>query len=368
MPAFCPALNLASSGALQRSPVFVDIQIAIAEWLWCKLRSTRPSAVFFKRRSSAYRTARDLLSDVNASFHEKSFAMMCLLFGEHAIGRQDLQQLHLRGLHKLIQNHGGLRAQWSSDSAHTFAEPYTFAIQYFVAEYRILHGTQLAKETLDTFFSYLKRIRIWALRRQHLIVATVTQSELDTNKHHLYELRTYLSNIIAQYIRSSISPNFQAAGAFQSIFTLCSTMVEFDLTVDEVARLLKSIQYYMKWSVGSNSREIITHERYDSGDFRRMHRVVAICLVHHLLRDIHGAQSPDGQTETLTDESYRMLTLDVCEAARNAMMAFHLLDVPARVRITRALLRTCMTCCEQTLGESFHDDELNDLRHGSGCA
>ncbi|KEF58101.1 uncharacterized protein A1O9_06024 [Exophiala aquamarina CBS 119918] len=370
-PAYCPALHLAGRGLLQRSPAYVETHIAMAEHILCGLRSEQVTANFFRRRADAYKTVGDLVLNPEAQFDNQLCGLICLQMAEHTIGRTDLQSVHLRAMHELVERRGGF--QFFLQMTHpesALTEPVEYSNQYMLAEFDA-HGNQdvLAKAK-DDFVDTLRRIRIWTLQIQGLQTDTIALSQLKLHDRHqdqpkLTKFKSYLSTITNKYLREATAPHHQAAGTFNLLFTLCNTMVAYDLSPVSTPQFLSSLQTQMEQSTNRHSTKQSLQAGEEDSELSNLHPCAVVGLVSHLRKDLKKERrgpTPDFLSFS-THDTFDTFPLEVnlSSSSISAMTVFPLLDFGTRLRLSRGFLRSVMATCDLTTVESFGEIELQDL-------
>ncbi|ETN38249.1 uncharacterized protein HMPREF1541_06280 [Cyphellophora europaea CBS 101466] len=376
IPLYCPAVHVVRNGALERLAAYAETHIVLAEHTICKLRGTPLSANFFRRRANAYRSVAELMRNPDASFDEQMMAMMCIMLTEHFLGRSDLQLLHLRAMHDLVERNGGIQAVFQSPDPTSpdvgpLIAPGFYISQYHFVEFDSDRTSFAAAKAIDAFFCYLSQIQAWTLRHQVLGAASgahtgahspVYTSERANNKSLLQRLRASLLAAVDHYLRDPTAPYYRAAGIFHLLFFLCANMTEFDLDADTATKFLLLSQSYMKNSVDDRFGEPVWDQSTDSVDLRRLHPATSMCLIAKAMEGIQSDEVGGKWIYRPPKQRVRSADVSVAEATVNAMKVFALLGTSARLRIGRGLYRCCMITSELTLGESFSEEELDDLK------
>ncbi|KAK5062858.1 hypothetical protein LTR84_004933 [Exophiala bonariae] len=370
-PAYCPALHLASRGLLQRSPAYVETHIAMAEHILCGLRSEQVTANFFRRRADAYKTVGDLVLNPGAEFDDQLCGLICLQTAEHTIGRTDLQAVHLKAMHELVERRGGiqffLRAQ-RPESALT--EPVEYSNQYMFAKIDVQGNNDLLARAKDDVLGNLRRIRLWTLRIQGLHIDATPSAGLELQERRAYQstlttIKSYMSTIISKYLRKDNTPYHQAASTFNLLFTLCTTLVAYDLGPDPTSQFLLSIQTMMENSTDKQSTKETFGGAEEHSELSGLHPCTIVCLVSQLRKNLTKqtrSQTPNSPSLT----SYNTIdsfTLEVflSSSSIGAMTLFPFLEFGTRLRLCRGLLRSALSVCDMTMGETFGEAELQDL-------
>lgn len=176
----------------------------------------------------------------------------------------------------------------------------------------------------------------------------------------LQSLRAYLLEGMNQYLRDPRTVYKRAAGVFYLLFSLCAHMSEFDVETSTAERFLLSLQLYLTKSVGSPSDSVTNGAHATkAGTFRGLRPSVPICLVAQIIRDLQSEQQ--GHKWKMREADIRDREVAVAGATASAMKVFPRLSISTRLRISRGLFRACMVTTEQTLAESFGEEELDDL-------
>lgn len=364
-PFYCPALHVVQNGALEKLPVYVETHIAIAEHMLCTSRAAPLSANFFRRRSSAYRAVADLMSNPSASISEKMMSLCFLTVTEHAVGRYDLQRLHLNAMHDLVERHGGMRSIFQSSDMGSLHMPNYYLTQYIFIEFDSTNINLIDTGAAAPFFSCLSRIRAWTLRRQTMDDLSYVRwrsygEQWVESGRTLEDFRAYLLEGINQHLRDSRTVYKQAAGVFYLLFSLCAHMSEFGMDSSTAERFLLLLQLYMTKSAGSlGSDETSAAPATKGGIFRGLRSSVPICLLSQTIRDLQIESQ--GYKWKMRERDIRDKEVAIAEATASAMKVFPRLSTSTRLRISRALFRSCMVTTEQTLAESFGEEELDDL-------
>lgn len=343
----------------------------MAEHILCGLRSEQVTANFFRRRADAYKTVGDLVLNPEAEFDNQLCGLICLQMAEHTIGRTDLQTVHLKAMHELVERRGGL--QFFLQMRHpesALTEPVEYANQYMLAVFDA-HGNQdLLAKAKDDFVDTLRRIRIWTLQIQGLQTDTITSTQIKLHDRHTYKakltkFKSYLSIITNKYLREDTTPHHQAAGTFNLLFTLCNTMVAYDLGPGSTPQFLSSLQTLMERStdIHSTKQPLKAGEPYS--ELSNLHPCAVVGLVSHLRKDIKKERrgpTPDFPSSSTHDifDNFRLEVI-LCSSSISAMTLFPLLDFGTRLRLSRGFLRSIMAICDLTIGESFGELELQDL-------
>jgi hypothetical protein len=344
---------------MEKSPVYVETHIVMAEYLLSNLTSSTLSSSFFRRRANSYRTVTALVSNPDAKLDDQIFAMICLHLVEHAIGRYDLQSIHLRAMHNLVEECGGLRSFYESrQRGHSLLEPSFYSGQFMYVELKLHRDSLAARRAVEATFSYLRQIQAWTSLR--FTSAAVRAN----NKVALRRIHEYLLNGINQYLQEPTTPYHHAAGAFYVLFNIHATMSEFNMDAETVTEFLLLLQLHLVKSVGSQDQQVIKGQRYDAGDLRGLHPGVVTFLIPQIVRKIQGGRHDEDRAWGMLDTTQDDLSIEIsiAEATVNAMKTFSLLSTSARLVISRELFRACMVTVESTLGETFTDEALEDLR------
>jgi len=343
----------------------------MAEHILCGLRSEQVTANFFRRRADAYKTVGELVLNPAAEFDNQLCGLICLQMAEHTIGRTDLQTVHLKAMHELVERRGGLQfflQMTRPESALT--EPTEYANQYMLAVFDA-HGNQdlLAKSKAD-FVNALRRIRIWTLKTQGLETDTITSTQIKPRDRHMYQsklskFKSYLSILTNEYLREDTAPHHQAAGTFNLLFTLCNTMVAYDLGPLSTPQFLSSLQTLMEQSTDIHSTKQPVKAGEEYSELFNLHPYAVVGLVSHLRKDVKrerqgpasGFSSPSAHDAS---DNFR-LEVSLSSSSISAMILFPLLDFGTRLRLSRGFLRSALAICDLTTGESFGETELQDL-------
>lgn len=343
----------------------------MAEHILCGLRSEQVTANFFRRRADAYKTVGDLVLNPNAEFDNQLCGLMCLQMAEHTIGRTDLQAVHLKAMHELVERRGGLQfflQMMHPDSALT--EPMEYSNQYMFANFDAQGNEELLAKAKDDFVNTLRRIRIWTLRIQGLQTDTTTSTQLKLHDRRNYQttltkFKSYLSTITNKYLRKDSIPHHQKAATFNLLFTLCTTMVAYDLGPVSTPQFLSSLQTMMEQSTDTHSSKQPLQAGEEYSELSNLHPCAVVGLVSHLRRDLKKemrAPIPDFPSSN-THETFNNFAMEVflSSSSISAMTLFPLLDFGTRLRLSRGFLRSVMAICDLTIGECFGDLELQDL-------
>lgn len=343
----------------------------MAEHILCGLRSEQVTANFFRRRADAYKTVGDLVLDSGAEFDDQLCGLICLQMAEHTIGRTDLQAVHLKAMHELVERRGGiqffLRMQ-HPESALT--EPVEYSNQYMFAKLDVQGNTDLLVKAKDDLLGSLRRIRLWTLRLQGLHTDSTPSTGLElqerrTHQSSLATIKSYLSTVINRYLRKDDTPYHQAAGTFNLLFTLCATLVAYDLGPESTSQFLSSIQTMMEKSTDRQSTRQTSDAGEEFSELSGLHPCTIVCLISQLRRNLTKEirpQTPNSPTLT----SYNTIdsfTLEVflSNSSIGAMTLFPFLEFGTRLRLCRGLLRSAFSICDLTMGETLGEPELQDL-------
>lgn len=307
------------------------------------------------------------MSSPSASIDDKMMSLCFLTVTEHALGRYDLQRLHLKAMHDLVERHGGMRSIFQSSDMGPLHMPNYYLTQYIFIEFDSRNINLVNTGMAAHFFSCLSRFRAWTLLRQTMDgVSYVQRRSYDEqwvgSGQTLENLRAYLREGINQHLRDSKTVYKQAAGVFYLLFSLCAHMVEFEMDSSTAERFLLLLQLYMAKSAGSlGSDETSAAPATEGGIFRGLRSSVPICLVSQIIWQIQGELQ--GCKWKTRETDIRDREVAIAEATASAMKVFPRLSISTRLRICRALFRSCMITTEQTLGESFAEEELDDLEY-----
>lgn len=346
----------------------------MAEHILCTLRSSKVSANFFRRRADAYKTVSDLILNPSAGLDDQLCGLICLQMAEHTIGHTDLQAIHLKAMHQLMERRGGMQFFLSiKDPDTALTEPMFYASQYMFAEFDTLQYVHDLGDIVEDFVDNLRRVVSWSLRMQGFdrgstSTGPLTDNELTENRNTLSMLNQYLSVITNDFLREQDTPYHQAAGVFYLLFNLCVTLADFGLCSQSTTQFLASLLSAMKESTDTTYTRQSPNEDSRQSELSGLHPCVVACLISQFRRKMEvqtSAQIPpnisSGGIQRGNDSDNFILEVRVSDSTVNAMIIYPLLSAGTRLRLTRGLLRAAMAVGDPTLGESFGDSELQDL-------
>lgn len=343
----------------------------MAEHILGGLRSEPVTASFFRRRADAYKTVGDLVLNPEAEFDDQLCGLICLQMAEHTIGRTDLQAIHLKAMHELVERRGGIQSflqMKQPDPALT--EPVEFSNQYMFANLDVPGNKDLLSKAKEDFVGSLRRIRVWTLQIQGLHASTMSSNQLElqerrTHQNNLAKLKSYLSTITNKYLRHDDIPYHQTASTFNLLFSLCTTLIAYDLGSESTSHFLSSVQTMMENSTDSHSTEQPLNAGEEYSELSNLHPCTIVGLVSQLRKTLTKEMRPQtpNYASLGTHNTVDNFTLEVflSNSSISAMTLFPLLDFGTRLRLSRGLLRSALSICDLTMGETFGDMELQDL-------
>ena len=239
-PRHDPVYDLARA-LIQTSSVIVLTKVILAGSILSRITQRDPQPQYYMRRSQIYKMVNSLLSDDEASFHEKIIAIMALAIVEYASGRSDLQALHIKALDDLIESKGGVNLFRSriKNVGLLYVSARFYASQFIRTEVRISTMQQL-RAVKRRFIHSLSRIHLWHLS---FMSQLPPKNTLDEWRDKLRQLTQYLYHLMeASLFKSGTPKSFdKTSGAHFCAFSLVMTLVEYEqsptLTVDFLDRV-----------------------------------------------------------------------------------------------------------------------------------
>lgn len=330
-------------GAFQRSSVYLETHIVIAEHMFSKLRGVQVSDNFYHRRARAYKAVVRLITEQGANFGELLFGILALQVTEFAIGRPDLMVYHLKAMDELVESHGGIKCLLQEDVP---VELGCYTTHFITVEFPKPRNSVATAKLVSGFLASLRQIRAWTQRQWH--DSTITQR--NTNTELLMTLRRYLWAGVERHLCDPMAPYIRRSGYFHVVFHLCTIMNVWDMSLATAARLLDLVQTYMRDSADLQASQNQSGADVVNGDFDGLQPVLFAPLLPHLVQKVRN--------DSLRPDSVSLMEVAITEANVNALKAFSILSVSTRLRVSRALLYCCMLPCETTLVECFNEDEL----------
>ena len=348
---YCPAMHAITRGAMSRSPAYTHSHIAIAEYLLCHMRAAEVSPIFFRRRAQAYKTVNELIQK-NATFDDQVCGLVTMQHAEYAVGRPDLQCLHLTALDQLVTRNGGTQAFLKQRAGkRAMVVPVFYSVQFTFTEFQTQRSLVSPETMVESLVSALQRISSWSssgtmsnntIRGKEPADKRQPSIPMET----LYSLTNYLGAILSNHLRAEGACYKQSASTFYLVLTICLTFTEFTMSSSQAMSFLTSFQQLFQQ---------VTNTDYD------MRISVAICLVSQLRTQKQPYSIQQGFPYDYTSLDNLEEEVSICDICINAMKLFPLISFALRLRLGTKLLGVITRLIEHENSDKLTEQDFEDL-------
>jgi hypothetical protein len=357
---FDPSMHMIREGAFQRSSVFLETHIVIADQLMSRLCGAPLSDNFYRRRAHAYRSVVDLISQGELAFGELLEGIVALQVAEFVVDRRDLMLFHLKAMDELVQSHGGLSCLLRGDVS---VELGCYVTHFLTVEFPTFSTT--AQSVMLDLVNSLRRIRAWSLRHQH----DSNLASKARNRSILTSLRLYLQTGVDRHVGQPEAPFVLKSGYFLILFQLSATMAEWDFDLPTATMLLELVQINMIKSVRQQPAQNQFRQGLGQEEPQGPQPVFFAPLLPHISRHVIENST---STSILQAQGYRSLEsalpaieVAIAEACVSGLKAFAMINDSMKVALSRSLLQCCMLSAETEQVDCFDEELLAQLIMGA---